>query len=107
MQAVAEGAVQGGQQDERKDVDCGGQVPGGIALLPAYAVVAPLRDGKLMRVLDRFTIPEVWIKAWVPAERARMVDALLAAPATPETSGVILALARTPLPDWAKAAIAC
>jgi len=42
----------------------------GIALLSSYAAVSALRDGTLMRILDRFTIPSVWIKAWVPGERA-------------------------------------
>jgi DNA-binding transcriptional LysR family regulator len=52
----------------------------GIALLPSYAVASALRDGTLVRVLDRFTIPTVWIKAWIPEERAGLpkVRSLLA-----------------------------
>jgi len=46
----------------------------GIALLPSYAVAAALRAGTLVRVLDGFTVPTVWMKALVqrnvPAFRA-------------------------------------
>jgi DNA-binding transcriptional LysR family regulator len=42
----------------------------GIALLPSYAIAAALRAGTLVRVLDRFTVPTLWIKALVPESRA-------------------------------------
>jgi len=42
----------------------------GIALLPSYAVAAALRAGTLVRVLDGFTVPTVWMKALVPEDRA-------------------------------------
>jgi len=42
----------------------------GIALLPAYAVAEPLRAGTLVRVLDRFAVPTMWIKALVPETQA-------------------------------------
>ena len=42
----------------------------GIALLPSYAVAEALRSGTLVRVLPRFTIPSVWMKATVPQSRA-------------------------------------
>jgi DNA-binding transcriptional LysR family regulator len=42
----------------------------GIALLPSYAVAAALRAGTLVRVLDGFKVPTVWMKALVPEDRA-------------------------------------
>jgi DNA-binding transcriptional LysR family regulator len=42
----------------------------GIALLPSYAVAAALRAGTLVRVLDGFTPPTVWMNALVPEDRA-------------------------------------
>jgi DNA-binding transcriptional LysR family regulator len=42
----------------------------GVALLPSYSVAAAVRAGTLVRVLDRFTIPTVWLKALVPESRA-------------------------------------
>ena len=44
----------------------------GIALLPSYAVAAELRAGTLVRVLEGFTVPTVWLKALIPEDRARM-----------------------------------
>jgi DNA-binding transcriptional LysR family regulator len=44
----------------------------GIALLPSYAVSAPLRAGTLVRVLHRFTVPSHWLKDTVPEGRAGM-----------------------------------
>jgi len=41
----------------------------GIALLPSYAVAVALRAGTLVRVLPRFTVPSVWMKATVPESR--------------------------------------
>ena len=43
----------------------------GIALLPSYAVAAALRAGTLVRVLDGFTVPTVWMKALVPGGSCR------------------------------------
>ena len=64
----------------------------GIALLPSYAAAAPLRAGTLIRVLDRFTVPSVWIKAVVPESRAGIphVRSLLA----------FLKAAYAPVPPW-------
>ena len=42
----------------------------GIALLPSYAVAAALRAGTLVRVLEGFTVPTVWMKALLPEDRA-------------------------------------
>ena len=42
----------------------------GIAVLPSYAVAAALRAGTLVRVLHRFSVPMVWMKATVPEARA-------------------------------------
>jgi len=41
----------------------------GVALLPSYAVAAALRAGTLVRVLDGFTVPTVWMKALAPEGR--------------------------------------
>jgi len=52
----------------------------GISLLPTYAVATALHAGTLVRVLDRFTVPMLWIKALVPESRAGLphVRSLLA-----------------------------
>ena len=52
----------------------------GIALLPLYAVAAALRAGTLVRLLDGFTAPTLWMKAFVPEDRLRIprVRSLLA-----------------------------
>jgi DNA-binding transcriptional LysR family regulator len=42
----------------------------GIALLASYAAGRAIREGTLIRVLDRYAIPTVWIKALVPEARA-------------------------------------
>jgi DNA-binding transcriptional LysR family regulator len=42
----------------------------GIALLPMYAIARALRSGSLVRVLEPFTVPSVWIRALVPENRA-------------------------------------
>ena len=42
----------------------------GIAVLPSYSVASALRAGTLVRVLHRFAVPMVWIKATVPEGRA-------------------------------------
>ena len=42
----------------------------GIALLPSYAIARALRAGSLVRVLEAFTVPSVWIRALVPENRA-------------------------------------
>ena len=44
----------------------------GIALLPSYAVTAALRAGTLVRALEGFTVPTVWMKALVSEDRARI-----------------------------------
>ena len=44
----------------------------GIAVLPAYAVVAGLRAGTLVRVLEGFTVPTAWMKALVPEDRVNL-----------------------------------
>jgi len=44
----------------------------GIALLPLYAAAPALRTGTLVRVLESFTAPIVWMKAFVPEARARI-----------------------------------
>ena len=44
----------------------------GIALVPSYAVSTALRNGTLVRVLPRFTVPPTWLKATVPESRAGM-----------------------------------
>ena len=64
----------------------------GIALLPTYAAATPIREGALVRVLDRFAIPTVWIKALVPEARATSphVRTLLA----------FLKTTLAPLPPW-------
>jgi DNA-binding transcriptional LysR family regulator len=64
----------------------------GIALLPSYAAAAPLREGALVRVLDRFAVPTVWIKALVPEARA----------ASPHVRSLLAFLKATfaPLPPW-------
>jgi len=64
----------------------------GIALLPSYAVAAALRAGTLVRVLDGFTVPTVWMKALVPEERAGIprVRALL----------TFLKARYSPVPPW-------
>ena len=41
----------------------------GIAMLPSYAVAAALSAGTLLRVLEEFTVPTVWMKALVPDDR--------------------------------------
>jgi DNA-binding transcriptional LysR family regulator len=52
----------------------------GIALLPLYSVAPALRAGTLVRVLEGFTAPTLWMKAFVPEDRMRIprVRALLA-----------------------------
>jgi DNA-binding transcriptional LysR family regulator len=64
----------------------------GIALLPTYAAAAPLREGKLVRVLDRFAVPTAWIKALVPEARA----------ASPHVRSLLAFLKAhfAPLPPW-------
>jgi DNA-binding transcriptional LysR family regulator len=64
----------------------------GIALLPSYAVAATLRAGTLVRVLDGFTIPTLWMKALIPEDRAGIprVRALLA----------FLKARYSPVPPW-------
>jgi DNA-binding transcriptional LysR family regulator len=64
----------------------------GIAILPAYAVSSALRAGTLVRVLHRFTVPGVWIKATVPEGRA----------AAPQVRSLVAFLkARyAPVPPW-------
>ena len=64
----------------------------GIAVLPSYAVAAALRAGTLVRVLDGFTVPTVWMKALVPEERAGIprVRALL----------TFLKARYSPVPPW-------
>jgi DNA-binding transcriptional LysR family regulator len=52
----------------------------GIALLPLYAVAPALRAGALVRILDGFSAPTLWMKAFVPEDRVRIprVRSLLA-----------------------------
>jgi DNA-binding transcriptional LysR family regulator len=52
----------------------------GIALLPLYSVAPALRAGTLVRVLQGFTAPALWMKAFVPEDRIRIprVRSLLA-----------------------------
>jgi DNA-binding transcriptional LysR family regulator len=66
----------------------------GIALLPSYAVAAALRAGTLVRLLDGFTIPTMWMKALVPEDRAGIprVRSLLA----------FLKARYSPVPPWDK-----
>jgi DNA-binding transcriptional LysR family regulator len=44
----------------------------GIALLPTYAAAQFLRAGTLVKVLQGYRIPSVWIKATVPERRANI-----------------------------------
>jgi DNA-binding transcriptional LysR family regulator len=64
----------------------------GIALLASYAAAAPLREGTLVRVLDRYAVPIVWIKALVPEARA----------ASPHVRSLLdfLKTEFAPLPPW-------
>jgi len=64
----------------------------GIALLPLYAVGEALRCGQLVRVLDEFTPPVIWMKALVPETRVGVprVKALLA----------FLKARYSPVPPW-------
>lgn len=64
----------------------------GIALLPSYAVAAALRTGSLVRVLPRFTVLSIWIKAKVPESRADLphVRSLIA----------FLKALYSPVPPW-------
>jgi len=64
----------------------------GVALLPSYAAVAALRAGTLVRVLDRFAVPNVWLKAVVPEARAGI----------PHVSSLIVFLKTHygPVPPW-------
>jgi DNA-binding transcriptional LysR family regulator len=52
----------------------------GVALLPSYVVLPALRTGALEQVLEAFPVPEMWIKALVPENRAQIprVRALVA-----------------------------
>ncbi|HEX8904273.1 MAG TPA: LysR substrate-binding domain-containing protein, partial [Longimicrobiaceae bacterium] len=52
----------------------------GVALLPSYVALPTLRTGELEQVLEAFPVPEMWVKALVPENRARIprVRALLA-----------------------------
>lgn len=53
----------------------------GIVLLPSYVATPVLRSGELQEVLGAFPLPEIWVKALVPANRVQIprVQALLAA----------------------------
>jgi DNA-binding transcriptional LysR family regulator len=64
----------------------------GIALLPSYAAAVALRAGTLVRVLPRFTVPSIWMKAKVPERRAGLpqVQALIA----------FLKARYAPVPPW-------
>jgi DNA-binding transcriptional LysR family regulator len=64
----------------------------GIAILPSYAASAALRTGTLVRVLHRFTVPMIWMKALVPEDRA----------GTPHVRSLVAFLkARyAPVPPW-------
>lgn len=64
----------------------------GVALLPSYAVGAALRAGTLVRVLNEFTVPTLWMKALIPADRAGIprVRALL----------TFLKARYSPVPPW-------
>jgi len=64
----------------------------GIALLPSYAVAVALRAGTLVRVLPRFTVPSIWMKAKVPESRAGLpqVQSLIA----------FLKARYAPVPPW-------
>ena len=44
----------------------------GIAVLPTYAARQHVRAGTLVRVLDGFSVPSVWIKALVPERRVNI-----------------------------------
>jgi DNA-binding transcriptional LysR family regulator len=61
----------------------------GIALLSDYVAAAALQCGELVPVLQPFTVPEIWMKALVPASRLHvarvgaLVDALKAALSPP------------------------
>ena len=52
----------------------------GVALLPTYVAGPSLRTGELVRVLADFPLPDLWLKAVVPAGRAGIprVAALIA-----------------------------
>lgn len=52
----------------------------GVALLSDYVAAAAVASGDIVRVLDTFTIPDLWIKAAIPADRRSLpkVSALLA-----------------------------
>ena len=52
----------------------------GIALLSNYVAAGSLRDGTLVRLLQDFPVPEIWVKALVPESRLSIarVQALLA-----------------------------
>lgn len=64
----------------------------GVALLPAYVALPALRDGTLVRVLTDYAVPDIWIKALVPASRIDI----------PRVRGVLAMLrdALAPLPPW-------
>jgi DNA-binding transcriptional LysR family regulator len=64
----------------------------GIAMLPSYAVAAALRAGTLVRLLDGFTVPTVWMNALVPEDRAGIprVRSLL----------TVLKAHYSPVPPW-------
>ena len=52
----------------------------GIALLSNYVAAGSLRDGTLVRLLQNFPVPEIWVKALIPESRMAIarVQALLA-----------------------------
>ena len=44
----------------------------GIAVLPDYLTEKALRKGELVEVLEDFRIPDIWLKALVPASRIEL-----------------------------------
>jgi DNA-binding transcriptional LysR family regulator len=64
----------------------------GIAMLPSYAAAAALSAGTLVRILEEFAVPTVWMKALVPEDRAGIprVRALL----------TFLKARYSPVPPW-------
>ena len=44
----------------------------GIAVLPDYLTEKALRKGELVEVLKDFRIPDIWLKALVPASRIEL-----------------------------------
>ena len=56
-----------GRQDARA-----GLAGSGIAVLPDYLTEKALRKGELVEVLEDFRIPDIWLKALVPASRIEL-----------------------------------